>query len=544
MRNKALPTARLHLSRESNGQLMSRRSFYRLMRCDKDLPADLVEQVWRDPRALLARGERIHVKLSCTVVKLHHPSGSFVFKCQDLGDIGRRIRKSLSRTTTGRRSMVNSHFLYEAGISTPRPRAYIEGKIGPFRTRSYVLTDYVEGTTLYRLMRFGHPSRTVVHDIARQIADMLQKLDDLRVCHKDFKTENILVDPQGKVWLLDLERIGRFRRRSNRFRQRQTRDVRDLLHPRNWRANPGAAEIFRQAILQKPFATQLLQESEAAREILGRSLPAKNKASHLVTVLIPSLNHADTIQACLDSVRDIADEILVADGGSTDETLDLVRAHGGCRIIEKPCPNQCEFMQWARQQAQHSWILQVQGNERLNPELGRQVQDRLAREPREDGFRIFRTIYLCGLPLRHGGFQDDSSVRLYRKSCGDYIWRDDLPHLSLSPDRLGSLTSRLIVDECSSFEQYLDKKVHKASRSAEQAFQSGRSVSVSTVLLRSPWKFFQSYILRSGWRDGWAGFHACFLEALELYLSETMLWGMKRSANKDSPQQESPRIAA
>ncbi len=535
-------TYRLLRRHDLDGQLLCRRSFHRYMRWDSDLPHDLVDRIWQDPYALLELGEQLHAKLSCTVVKVEHRAGSFVMKCQDLKDIGRRVKRSLSRTTA-RRSMVNGHFLFQAGTPTPRPRAYVEDRIGPFRTRSYFLTDYVEGTTLYRFMRHGHPSRDVVHDLARQTADILQKLDDLSVCHTDFKTENLLVDKHGKVWLLDLERISRFRRR-RRFHQRQTRDVRDLLHPRNWRADPGAAEIFRQAILQKPFATQLLQEFDDAGKILGQPLSSQNRASQLVTVLIPCLNNASTILACLDSVRDIADEILVADAGSTDETLELVHAKGGCQIIENKCSDPCGFLQWARQKAQHPWILQVLANERLNPELGRQVQDRLATEPREDGFRISRTPYLRGHPLRHGGFQDDSSIRLYRKTCGQYKLRDGQPEMNLANDLTGALRSRLIVDVCSSIEKYLGEKSHEADQIARHAHYAGRRASLRTAMWRAPARFFQTYILRSGWRDGRAGFHACCLAALDIYMYEMMLWDMEQPSSENSPQRQSLKVAA
>ena len=67
-----------------------------------------------------------------------------------------------------------------------------------------MLTEYVEGTTLYRHMRFDHPSEENIHDLAKQVAELWQQLDDLKVSHNDFKTENFQIDPDGKLWLIDL----------------------------------------------------------------------------------------------------------------------------------------------------------------------------------------------------------------------------------------------------------------------------------------------------------------------------------------------------
>ncbi len=87
---------------------------------------------------------------------------------------------------------------------------------------------------------------------------------------------------------------------------------------------------------------------------------------------------------------------------------------------------------------------------------------------------------------------------------------------------------------CSSIEQYIGEKSVMAAQMAKKAHQEGRRANLRTVLWRAPWKFFQSYVLRSGWRDGWAGFHACFLTALQIYLREMMLWDMKLTASEDS----------
>ena len=93
-----------------------------------------------------------------------------------------------------------------------------------------------------------------------------------------------------------------------------------------------------------------------------------------LTALIPCKNERHNIRACIESVQPFADEILVADSGSTDETLDIVRDTGCCRIIEREFINYANFKNWAIPQARHEWILLVDADERVTPELGGEIR--------------------------------------------------------------------------------------------------------------------------------------------------------------------------
>jgi hypothetical protein len=292
-------------------------------------------------------------------------------------------------------------------------------------------------------MRYQQPGEMVIRHLARQAAAIWQRLDELRIQHNDFQTENFLVDPQGKLWLIDLERLRRFRRTSE-VRRRQIRDIEDLLHPRNWRANPLAAEIFRRELRQTPVAIEALADYDCGDHPLNRPTPAVNRRSQLTTVLIPCLNAAATIATCLESVRDMADEILVADAGSTDETLSLVRRFGGCRIIRQPMADAAAFESWAATHARHSWIFRVLPDEQVNAELGREVQYLLAAEPKEDAFLLPRSVYFRGRPLKRSGVKRDFSCRLFRKDAVRFEIRDGRVEVLPTSDRIGRLRFPLI----------------------------------------------------------------------------------------------------
>jgi (heptosyl)LPS beta-1,4-glucosyltransferase len=93
-----------------------------------------------------------------------------------------------------------------------------------------------------------------------------------------------------------------------------------------------------------------------------------------LTVLIPCKDEAQHIRDCIESVRPLADEILVADSGSTDGTLEIVNEVGGCRVIEREYVNSADFKNWAIPQARHDWVLVVDADERVTPELVTEIR--------------------------------------------------------------------------------------------------------------------------------------------------------------------------
>src|SRR5687767_12468295 len=100
-----------------------------------------------------------------------------------------------------------------------------------------------------------------------------------------------------------------------------------------------------------------------------------------LTVLIPCKNESKNIRDCVESVRGIADEILIADCFSTDDTLQIVEKAGGCRVIQREFVNFADFKNWAIPQARHSWVLIVDADERVPEALGSEIRKVLAHVP-------------------------------------------------------------------------------------------------------------------------------------------------------------------
>jgi len=499
----------------AENELRHRRSFNQQLCWDKELPADLVQQLWDDPKSLLRSGHLLQEKARCVVVRLDHSAGRFVLKHHNWGRFTRAIKNTLRRSSA-EKAFFDTRFLHAAGVRTPRAWAFGQQKIGPLNGTSYLLTEYVEGTTLYRHMRFDRPAEEKVHDLAKQVAEFWQQLDDLSVSHNDFKTENFQIDPDGKLWLIDLERLRRCRTPA-KLRGKQVQDAEVFLHPRNWRAQPAAAETFRQQILQTPAAIAATSSQSAANHPLRRPTCPENRLSQLLTVLIPCHGPLDNLQRCIESVRDIADEILVVCAAKFD-IFGGVAPRAEYKLIVRDDLDEIALEKWAQSQARHPWILRILPHERLNSELGKQVQDCLAAEPEQDGFRIQRRFFHGGRPLRFGGFRNDAPVRLYRCDIGQLEIRAGQIEVALAPKKTGALLGKLMCEVDSNLEQQISQLNRLTTLSAELTARRQLDVRSRTHRFGALARFLRSYVLHLGFLDGQIGLNAAWQSAFATWL--------------------------
>src|SRR5436190_450856 len=126
-----------------------------------------------------------------------------------------------------------------------------------------------------------------------------------------------------------------------------------------------------------------------------------------LTVLIPVKDEACNLQLCVNSVRAIADEILVADSGSTDGTQAVARTLG-CRVVERELIDFSDFKNWALPQAKHPWVLIIDADERLTPELAAEIRTALESPPPGiDAYWIYRDTFFLGHRLRWGDCRNE-----------------------------------------------------------------------------------------------------------------------------------------
>jgi glycosyltransferase involved in cell wall biosynthesis/SAM-dependent methyltransferase len=256
----------------------------------------------------------------------------------------------------------------------------------------------------------------------------------------------------------------------------------------------------------------------------------KADSTNNLTVIIPCKNERENIRACVESAQQVADEVLVADSGSTDGTLEIARQLG-CRIVSREYGTSGDFKNWAIPQAAYEWVLILDGDERITEELAAEIRSELA-APRHDGYWIYRRNHFLGHPIRFGPWKNDRCLRLFRRDVGRYVGPTDHAEVELSRGTVGRLRARMLHYTCTSYSQYLTKLERYADVQARIWHKQGRRAHAGHLLLRFPLRFLQGYLLRLGFLDGLAGLQVCVLIAYLSYLKHAYLWQMQNAQRR------------
>jgi glycosyltransferase involved in cell wall biosynthesis len=257
-----------------------------------------------------------------------------------------------------------------------------------------------------------------------------------------------------------------------------------------------------------------------------------------LTVIIPCKNERKNIRPCIESAKLVADEVLVADSGSTDGTLEIIDEVGGCRVVKREYINSGNFKNWAIPQATHPWVLIVDSDERVTPELAREINLLLEAGPSRDGYHIYRKNYFLGHLIRHGGWGSDKVLRLFRRDLGRYQGESDHAEVQVTTRKVGYLRGRLEHFTYWSYDQYFRKLHRYTVQSAESRFAAGKRTNFARLLLSGPLRFMHCYIFRLGFLDGLAGVQICTLTGLSSFVKQVRLWELQHALPQPDPEAE------
>ena len=252
-----------------------------------------------------------------------------------------------------------------------------------------------------------------------------------------------------------------------------------------------------------------------------------------LTVLIPCKDERHNMTDCIESVREIADEILVADSGSTDGTLELVRDLGGCRIIEREYVNPADFKNWAIPQAAHPWVLLLDADERVTPKLAEEIRRVLEDDLPCDAYDVKRLNYVLGYKIRYSGWGTTTIMRLVRRD--ECRYREGWVHeeMQVPSGKVGTLKGRLTHHTCIDFESYVARMNRYTTWWARDAFTEGKKVGYLDLLTRPIVRMVYDYTFRGGFLDGVGGLFVCGLTGCYVFLKYAKLWEMHHSRTKN-----------
>ncbi|MFO0903654.1 MAG: glycosyltransferase family 2 protein [Pirellulales bacterium] len=256
-----------------------------------------------------------------------------------------------------------------------------------------------------------------------------------------------------------------------------------------------------------------------------------------LTVIIPCKDEAKNIRQCIESVRSIADEIIVADSGSRDSTLEIVRSVGGCRIIQREYVNSANFKNWAIPQAAHPWVLVVDADERVTPELAAEIRKVLSNPDESlDGYWIWRDNHFLGYPIRHGGWGNDKVLRLFRRDASRYQQRWVHAEVELPRARVGRLQNRFVHFTTWQSDHYMRKLDRYATWGALNLRDEGKKPNLLRMFAHFPVRFLHLYVIRRGFLDGVPGFQVCMMLAFYGLLKQFRLWEQFHALTQPDPE--------
>lgn len=222
-----------------------------------------------------------------------------------------------------------------------------------------------------------------------------------------------------------------------------------------------------------------------------------------LTAIVPTGNEAHNIEGVLETLS-FADEIMVVDSLSTDNTVELARKYTDF-IIEREYEYSASQKNWAIPQATHEWILLVDADERITPELQAEIQQILKEGTDKAGFWIFRDNLFMGRKLKNSGIKGDKCIRLFRKSLCRY--EDKHVHAEIIADgEVDFLKERMLHDTFVDIDRFYAKMNRYASWQAEDYLKKVKKVTCFHLVLKPAFRFFKHYILGGGFRDGFEGY--------------------------------------
>lgn len=246
-----------------------------------------------------------------------------------------------------------------------------------------------------------------------------------------------------------------------------------------------------------------------------------------LSVIVITQNESARLRACLESVA-FADEIVVVDSGSTDDTVAIALAMGARVSQTLEWPGFGPQKNRALDLATGGWVLSIDADERVTPRLQEEIRAAI-QEQAFDAYTINRRSSYCGQYMAHSGWYPDRLLRLFRRGCGRFS--DALVHEALEvKGRVGQLEGELLHESYDNFEAVLEKMNRYSTAGAQALHRKGVKGSLGKALGHGFWAFLRTYLFKRGFLDGRLGLALAVSNAEGTYYRYLKLWLLQRGA--------------
>ena len=246
-----------------------------------------------------------------------------------------------------------------------------------------------------------------------------------------------------------------------------------------------------------------------------------------VSVVVITKNEAARIADCLKSVE-WADEVVVLDGFSTDETVARARQFTD-KVFERQMDIEGKHRNYAYQLASHEWVLSLDADERVTPELAREIAGLLAGEPDCNGYTIPRKNFMGQTWVRFGGMYPSAQLRLFRKDKFKYDELAEVHPQAYMSDPRGSLKNDILHYTYRDFADAISKLDRQTDLEARKWYREKRKVGVFSTVRKMIDRFCRQYYKKQGRKDGVIGLFLAVNSAMYQFLSFVKCWELKRN---------------
>lgn len=249
-----------------------------------------------------------------------------------------------------------------------------------------------------------------------------------------------------------------------------------------------------------------------------------------ITAIIPTYNEEIHIAAAIASVG-FADEIIVIDSYSTDKTVEIAKTHD-LKLIQRVFDDFSSQKNYAIKKATHEWIYILDADERVTPEVEKEILEAVKNPKDYVGFYVRRVFYFAGKKIKYSGWQRDKVIRLFSKKFCQY--NGSPVHETINAEgKIGFFKYKIDHYGYRTYDHFISKINHYATLKAKQLYQQGKKVNLYHLLVKPSARFFIHYVVRLGFLDGLAGLILSKTQANAVFTRYVKLWLLNKGIQEE-----------
>lgn len=244
-----------------------------------------------------------------------------------------------------------------------------------------------------------------------------------------------------------------------------------------------------------------------------------------LAVVLSVHNEESSLAPALESIRNLADEIIVVNNHSTDDTVNIAKKYTKLVYVHKNIPNSLNTPKnYGFSKAKSDWILSLDADERVSPELGKEIRSVMLSDPPVNGFWICRQNIVFGEWIQHGIWYPDRQLRLFRRGKGQFPQQHNHEYLEVEGNT-NDLSGHLLHENYQSVSQYLDKINHYyTDNEVEVLLKSGKKLEWFDAIRMPASDFILNFFARESYKDGLHGLALSLLQAFYAFVIFAKAW--------------------